>query len=200
MHPASAERVFGEGLESASRYVDILATKGVDWGLIGPREVPRLWERHVLNCVALAELLSDGEELVDVGSGAGLPGIPLALARPDLRITLLEPLLRRVTFLEETVAALGLGDRVEVVRGRAEEHHKTYDVATARAVANVAKLATWCAPLVPRGRIVALKGSKVDEELDAAAAVLKRLRLSPTVVEVRADPDTEVTRALILRH
>ena len=118
---AVLEEVFGDGLEVITRYVDILANRGIDWGLLGPREADRLWDRHVLNSVAVASLIPAEASVVDVGSGAGLPGIPLAIARPDLSVVLLESLLRRVTFLADVVAELGLGDRVRVVRGRAEE-------------------------------------------------------------------------------
>lgn len=192
------ERVFGDAAESARRYVAILADKGVAWGLLGPREVPRLWERHVLNSAALAPLLPSSARVVDVGSGAGLPGIPLALARPDLEVTLLEPLLRRATFLRETVADLSLGDRVRVVRARAEDHQETYDVVTCRAVAAVAKLVGWTAHLVPVGQVIALKGDSVEDELTKAAEVLAKHRLCSTVRVVRADPACDETKALIL--
>ena len=127
-----------------SQYVDILASDGVVRGLIGPREADRLWDRHILNSAALAGLVPSVTSVVDVGSGAGLPGIPLAVLRPDLRVTLLEPLLRRSVFLAEVVERLGLADRVEVVRGRAEEHDGAYAVVTARAVAPLSRLITWC--------------------------------------------------------
>lgn len=129
--------MFGERFADAVRYAELLADAGVRRGLIGPREVPRLWERHLLNCAVLAEVIPQGVSVCDVGSGAGLPGIPLALTRPDLSITLLEPLLRRTTFLEEAVRLLGLSN-VVVVRGRAEEmvgKVPPVDVVTARAVA-----------------------------------------------------------------
>lgn len=195
-----AQRVFGESYPLAARYVEILASKGLEWGLLGPREVPRLWERHVLNSVAIADLIPRDGRLVDVGSGAGLPGIPLAVLRPDLDVTLLEPLQRRSTFLEETVADLGLEERVRVVRARAEEHRETYDVATSRAVAAVAKLVGWTAHLVPDGVIVALKGENVQAEIDAAMKVLRKARLVASVSQVRADPETEPTRALVVRR
>ena len=137
-------------------------------GLIGPREVPRLWERHLLNCAVLGELLPEGASLCDVGSGAGLPGIPLALARPDVRITLLEPLLRRTTFLDEVVRQLGL-ENVTVLRGRAEEmvgKLPPVDVVTARAVAPLDRLAGWGLPLLrPYGEMLALKGDTAEQEL-----------------------------------
>ena len=117
--PAVAERLFGDRIELARNYREALATDGVEWGLIGPGEVPRLWDRHILNCAVVGELIADGASVVDVGSGAGLPGIPLALARPDLRITLVEPLLRRTKFLAQFVERHGLD--ITVVRGRAEQ-------------------------------------------------------------------------------
>lgn len=119
--PPSAHAVFEERLELAMRYREMLATDGITRGLIGPREVPRLWDRHIVNCGVLGEVIADGEYVIDIGSGAGLPGIPLALARPDLRITLVEPLLRRTTFLEEVVASLGLDVTVVRVAPRSEQ-------------------------------------------------------------------------------
>ena len=135
--PDGARELFGDAFDRACQYADILAGRGVEWGLIGPREQDRIWSRHILNSVAIASHIPQGASVVDVGSGAGLPGIPLALVRPDLRITLLEPLQRRAAFLELAVAELGLGDRVSVVRARAEDHHEVYDVVTCRAVADV---------------------------------------------------------------
>ena len=149
--PEVARSVFGPALADAERYVARLATDGVTRGLIGPREVPRLWERHILNSAAVADAVPAGARVVDVGSGAGLPGIPLALARPDLRLTLLEPMARRVEFLEEVVTDLGAPWRV--VRGRAEERSVraavgTVDVVTARAVAALPRLVAWCRGLL----------------------------------------------------
>lgn len=185
--------LFGPGLEAISRYVDILASRGIDWGLIGPREGDRLWERHILNSVAAAPLFPSGASVLDVGSGAGLPGIPLAILRPDLRVTLLESLLRRVNFLELAVAELGLGDRVRVVRGRAEEHGRTYDVATCRAVAPLPRLIEWCLPLVaPGGRLLALKGASASGEL-AEASELVRVRRLRGVVHELAEPNGDST-------
>ena len=117
--PDAAASVFRDELGRATAYADLLATRGLEWGLMGPREVDRIWDRHVLNSVAVGHAIAPGASVVDVGSGAGLPGIPLALARPDLRVTLLEPLLRRANFLTGGVEELGLGERDEVVRGRA---------------------------------------------------------------------------------
>jgi 16S rRNA (guanine527-N7)-methyltransferase len=186
--------VFGDGADVISRYVDILASRGIDWGLIGPREGDRLWERHVLNSVAGAALFPTGASVVDVGSGAGLPGIPLAVLRPDLRVTLLESLLRRANFLELAVEELGLGDRVTVVRARAEEHRATYDVVTSRAVAPLPRLVGWCLPLLaPGGRLLALKGSSAAGELADAAGLLRKKRLTGTVHEVPVPTTDETT-------
>jgi 16S rRNA (guanine527-N7)-methyltransferase len=165
----------------ASRYAELLTSAGVERGLLGPREASRVWERHLLNCAVVGELLPRAARVVDVGSGAGLPGIPLACARPDLRIDLVEPLARRVTFLEEAVAALALAPRVSVVRGRAEERAVVRRVApvawvTARAVAPLDRLAAWCLPLLqPGGRLLALKGRRAAQELNEHRDVIGRL-------------------------
>lgn len=190
--PPAVRALFGDATERAEQYVRLLATEGTVRGLIGPREVPRLWDRHLLNSVALAPLVPAGARVVDVGSGAGLPGIPLAMARPDLTVTLLEPLARRVTFLDECVDALRLAN-VTVVRGRAEEGPVVRslggaDVVTARAVAPLEKLAAWCLPLLrPGGQLLALKGSSAAEELAAAGladAVLTEVGDPPATVVV----------------
>lgn len=183
--PEAARGVFTvQRLPLAERYAELLATDGVLRGLIGPREAPRLWERHLLNCAALAEVLPDGATLCDLGSGAGLPGLVVAIARPDLSVTLVEPLLRRTTFLEEVGAELGL-ESVEVVRGRAEDLHgqRTFDVVTSRAVAPLERLLRWSMPLVaPHGAMVAMKGSSIEDEIAAAAATLRSWRCAPPEV------------------
>ncbi|WP_311252367.1 16S rRNA (guanine(527)-N(7))-methyltransferase RsmG [Nocardioides sp. AE5] len=170
-------------------YASSLASDGVIRGLIGPREVPRLWERHLLNCAVLQEPLPHGASVCDVGSGAGLPGIVLAIARPDLELTLLEPLLRRTTYLSEVVEELGL-DNVEVLRGRAEEFagRRTFDVVTSRAVAPLGRLAAWSMPLVaPTGALVALKGRSVVEEIEETRDELRALGCAdPEVIELGA--------------
>lgn len=178
--------MFGDRLPLAERFAAMLATDGVLRGLIGPREAPRLWERHLLNCAVLGEALDDGVSVCDIGSGAGLPGIVLAIARPDLELTLVEPLLRRTTFLDEVVETLGL-PRVRVVRARAEQVHgeRTFDVVTSRAVAPLVKLAGWSMPLVaPHGEMIALKGSRVVVEASEAAAELARAGYGSPVVQV----------------
>lgn len=192
--PDVARGVFPpERLLLAERYAALLATDGVTRGLIGPREAPRLWERHLVNCALLSEVLPAGATVCDVGAGAGLPGLVLAIARPDLRVTLVEPLLRRTSFLGEVVADLGL-DNVEVVRGRADALHgrRSFDVVTSRAVAPLPRLLEWCMPLVaPQGAMVAMKGSSLTSEIKEAAPVLARLGCAaPEVLEVDEGPST----------
>jgi 16S rRNA (guanine527-N7)-methyltransferase len=167
--PPAAAQLFGAGLERVVRYAQILAGAGVERGLLGPREADRLWDRHLLNSVALAELLSEGDQIADIGSGAGLPGIPLALARPDLRVTLIEPLLRRSDFLREVIEDLNLD--VTVVRGRAEEKIVRQavgeaDAVVSRAVASLDKLTKWSIPLLrPGGWMLAIKGERAEHEI-----------------------------------
>jgi 16S rRNA (guanine527-N7)-methyltransferase len=165
------------------RYAEILATKGIEWGLLGPHEAERIWERHLLNSLALASLISQGATVVDVGSGAGLPGIPLAINCPALQVVLLEPLLRRHTFLVETVEDLGLASQIEVVRGRAEDHHKQYQYVVCRAVAPLTKLLQWCLPLLTAGgELLALKGKTVNQELTKVLPQLRRANLAADIV------------------
>ncbi|NLP39726.1 MAG: 16S rRNA (guanine(527)-N(7))-methyltransferase RsmG [Corynebacterium pollutisoli] len=178
--PAQAEAVFGARLPLAEAYHESLATDGSTRGFIGPREVDRLWDRHILNCAVIGEVMEHGARVADVGSGAGLPGIPLAIARPDLDITLIEPLLKRSVYLQEVVDALGLPN-VTVIRGRAEEKQVRealdggVDIVTSRAVAPLGKLAGWSLPLVRRGgEMIAMKGSSVAEELERDAALIRK--------------------------
>ncbi len=186
-----ARALYQEHYAPISQYVDILASTGIEWGVIGPREVDRLWERHVLNGAALTDLLPHGGTVVDVGSGAGVPGIPLAVLRPDLQMTLLEPLLRRFNFLTQTVENLGITN-ISVVRGRAEEHTARYDVVTARALAPLGRLVEWCDPLRASGGVIlALKGRSAADELASAAPVLARLKLNGQVLTARAHQDAE---------
>jgi len=178
--------VLGDRLSLAVRYVEILLEVAVPRGLLGPAEADRVWERHVLNSAAPAALLPPACCVLDVGSGAGLPGIVLALARPDVRVTLVERMQRRTVFLEECVAALGLGSRVQVRRARAEQLHGTVsaDAVTARAVAPLHRLLPLCWPLVrPGGALLAIKGASAATELerdrialpaDACASVVQR--------------------------
>ena len=205
--PAEATAVFGDVLGQAQRYAELLATDGVTRGLIGPRETERLWDRHLLNCAVVAELLPERGELVDIGSGAGLPGVVLAMLRPSLRVVLLEPLLRRSVFLEECVAELGLSNAT-VLRGRAEEKataHIRADIATARAVAPLDRLAGWAAGLLrPGGQLLAIKGQSAAAELAAAEPVLARLGVrSAEVLQAghgRVVPETTVVRVVIAGH
>jgi 16S rRNA (guanine527-N7)-methyltransferase len=191
--------VFGERAGLARAFHGHLGTTAVQRGLIGPREVPRLWDRHILNCAAIGALIPDGSSVADVGSGAGLPGIALAVARPDLRMTLVEPLQRRIVWLEEVVADLGLGN-VTLLRARAEEvrGRLVVDVATARAVAPLPALAGWCLPLVREdGRLLALKGRTAAEELAGSVDLLRGLgavswRVRTAGADVLAEPATVV--------
>lgn len=175
--PAAVRELFGARADSAQRYAEVLAGAGVERGLLGPREVDRVWERHILNSAVLGELFDAGERIVDIGSGAGLPGIPLALARPDIHVTLVEPLLRRSDFLRETIALLGLD--CAVVRGRAEDRSVRdevgeSDAAVSRAVASLDKIAQWSAPLLRLGgRMVAMKGERAADELAEHAQALR---------------------------
>ena len=167
--PRAAEALFGSRMDRAQRYAEILAGAGVERGLLGPHEVDKLWDRHILNSAAIEELLGGDERIADIGSGAGLPGIPLALARPDLRLTLIEPLLRRSEFLREVVDDLGL--EIAIVRGRAEDRSVQQQVGemdsvVSRAVASLDKLTKWSVPLLrPDGRMVAMKGERAEEEI-----------------------------------
>ncbi len=198
---AIAERLYRDNYKTIRKYVDILASRGVDWGLIGPREIGRLWERHILNSIALESLIPEGCRVADVGSGAGLPGIPLAILRPDLEMTLIEPMLRRSNFLTEALDELGLDDRVTVVRGRAEDADLHVDVVVSRAVAKLATLINWTADLiVDSGSLLALKGQSADDEVVKAKKELSKRRLFAEVLLIRADPTSDVTRAVRVRR
>ncbi|GAB3492876.1 16S rRNA (guanine(527)-N(7))-methyltransferase RsmG [Nocardiopsis coralliicola] len=200
--PEEAVALFGERLPVAERFVDLLADAGVERGLIGPREVPRLWERHILNCAVVEEVIPQGAQVVDIGSGAGLPGIVLGILRPDLTVILLEPLLRRTVFLSEAVELLELPN-VRVLRGRAEEQ-KTLeaDMVTARAVAPLTRLAGWALPLLRKGgSLLALKGEQAESELADSRSDLSKQR--PSVADVirvgsgKVDPATTVVRVTV---
>lgn len=195
--------MFGDRLPLLEQYAGSLATDGVVRGLIGPREVPRLWDRHLVNCALLSEEIADGSSVVDIGTGAGLPGVVLACMRTDVAVTLVEPLLRRVTYLDEVVAQLGLAN-VTVVRARAEELHRHdelapgFDVVTSRAVSSLPTLLDWCMPLVaPRGSLLALKGSRVADEVRDARSTLTRWRCAaPVVTELGAGLEEHPTYAV----
>src|ERR1035437_3201906 len=183
--PAGAGQVFGDRLALAEGFTAILADSGVSHGLIGPREIPRLWERHVLNCAVIHPAIAADERVIDVGSGAGLPGLALAIARPDLDLHLVEPMLRRTSWLSMAVDELALTN-VTVHRGRAEQFWGTLraPVVTARAVARLSELATWCLPLLmPGGSLLAIKGLSVAEEVETDRAVLRRLGAIDEVIE-----------------
>jgi 16S rRNA (guanine527-N7)-methyltransferase len=196
-----ARGIYGAEFPAINRYVDILRSTAVEWGLLGPREAERLWDRHILNSAALSELIPADSAVADVGSGAGLPGIPLAILRPDLRVTLIEPLLRRSTFLTQTVEELQISDRVEVVRSRAEDHRQTYHIVVARALAPLDRLIGWCNPLrAPDGVILALKGASAADEIAAAGRQLQAARLQAEVLKVRAHPDVEPATVVCLHH
>lgn len=200
----AAELYFGDRLELAERYVSHLASSGIVRGLVGPREVPRLWGRHVLNCAAVQELVARGARVADVGSGAGLPGLCLALARPDLTLTLIEPLERRVHWLDEVVADLGL-ENVRVVRARAEQAAEgigEVDVVTARAVSALVGLVDITLPLLRgTGELLALKGRTASDEVDRARRKLDRLGVRSAEIvtaggNVLAEPTTVVRVSL----
>lgn len=182
----AAREHLGQGFERLAAFADLLAAEGVLRGLIGPREVPRLWERHLLNSAALEAFVPTTGTVIDVGSGAGLPGVVLACLRPDQRVVLVEPMERRVAWLREVATTLGLTS-VEVHRGRAEELHGslTAGTVTARAVAPLDRLVRWCLPLVePGGSLLALKGSRAAEEVPSAEREISRLGGAPAEVLV----------------
>lgn len=199
--PAAAAAVFGDRLPLAVRYGELLAGPGVERGLLGPREAPRLWERHLLNCAGLTELLEPGQSALDVGSGAGLPGIVLAIRRADIEVVLVEPLLRRATFLTETVEELGLAN-VSVRRARAEELAGAVQasVVVARAVAPLDRLGAWTLPLLPAGgRLLALKGDAADSELESGLPELRRNgAASAEVVEVGSAEQMTLARVAVV--
>ena len=199
--PDAAAVVFGDRFDLAVRYAELLAGPGVERGLVGPRETPRLWERHLLNCAGLTELLAPEETVLDLGSGAGLPGIVLALRRPDLQVVLVEALLRRATFLTEAVEALGLSN-VTVRRARGEELAKKIevDVVTARAVAPLNRLTGWSLPLLRGGgRLLALKGEQAEAELAATRPGLKKLGgVSAEIVDVGVADQLTAARVVVI--
>ncbi|WP_229705125.1 16S rRNA (guanine(527)-N(7))-methyltransferase RsmG [Williamsia phyllosphaerae] len=199
---AAVDAVFGDRVSAALQYREILADAGVERGLIGPREVDRLWVRHILNCAVMGEPIPQGATVADIGSGAGLPGIPLALARPDLSVTLIEPLLRRYTFLVEVIDELSLP--VRVIRGRAEEkvvraEVGLSDVVTSRAVAPLDRLARWSLPLIrPDGELIAIKGSSAADEIATHKAEVGKLGLTDLRVE-SCGTDTLAVPTTIIR-
>lgn len=201
--PASAAGLFGDRIELARAFTDALAREGEERGLIGPLEPPRLWTRHVLNCAVVAPLLRSGGSVGDVGSGAGLPGIVLAIARPDVQLVLIEPMERRIAWLSEQKDALGLAN-VSVVRARAEDVRleSSLDQVTARAVSAFRKLIPLTAPLVrDGGELVLMKGANAEAEVSAAAKELRRFHIHDVRVEILGsgvvDEVTRVIRATV---
>lgn len=197
--PAVVTQLVSPGrLGLLERYAGLLAGEGVLRGLIGPREVPRLWDRHLLNCALLSPWVEPDCSVVDLGSGAGLPGLVLAIVRPDLRVTLVEPMARRVAFLEEVRDELGLS--VEIVRGRAEECGREFDVVTARALAPLPKLLGLGMPLVRSGgELLAMKGSSAANEVAESARELRRWRARAEVVVASVPGSSETTLVRVVR-
>jgi 16S rRNA (guanine527-N7)-methyltransferase len=202
--PVEAKAIFGEHIEQARKFFDLLVRDGDLLGLVGPRELPKLWSRHILNSAVVADLVKDTQLVGDVGSGAGFPGIPMAIMRPKVNFVLIEPMERRASWLAEVVVpALGLLN-VEVLRGRAEEAPlRNYDVVTARAVSALPKLLRMLVPLtVPGGEILALKGSKAQDEIDESTGLSKKLKIASFEIvtageKVLAEPTTVVRVRLL---
>ena len=204
VEPKEAQEVFGEYIGQARQYFDLLVRDGDLLGLIGPRELPKLWSRHILNSAVVADLIEDGQVVADVGSGAGFPGIPMAILRPKVKFVLIEPMERRANWLADVVVpTLGL-ENVKVLRGRAEEAPlRNYDVTTARAVSALPKLLRMLVPLTaPGGQVLAMKGSKAQDEIEESKSLAKKLKLESfeivTVGEnLLVDPTTVVRVRLL---
>ena len=202
--PKEAQEVYGEHIVQARQYFDLLVRDGDLLGLIGPREMPKLWSRHILNSAVVADLVEDGQLVADVGSGAGFPGIPMAILRPKVNFVLIEPMERRANWLADVVVpTLGL-ENVKVLRGRAEEAPlRNYDVTTARAVSALPKLLRMLVPLTaPGGLVLAMKGSKAQDEIEESKSLAKKLKLDSfeivTVGEnLLVDPTTVVRVRLL---
>jgi len=191
--------VFGERASLADQYHEMLADRAIKWGLLGPREADRLWGRHILNSVAISELIPLGATVIDVGSGAGLPGIPLALARPDLRITLLDSQLRRNKYLLQAVEELGLAEKVSVVMARAEQVKERYDVVVARAVAPLKDLVRLCYPMI-NDCLLAIKGENAQNEVEQAAKEFSKRGLFGQILQAQAAPWSTPTNVVRVRH
>ena len=202
--PEALAATFPDAVMELEAYARSLATDGLTRGLIGPREVPRIWERHIANCAVVEELIPRDSSITDVGSGAGLPGLVLAIVRPDISVTLVEPLLRRTTYLSETVTTLGLANRVEVLRGRAQDFHGKLrtDVVTSRAVAALGDLVGWSWPLVaPGGSIVAMKGETAPAEVVAAQPIFTRLGIaSPQIQTMTCSNRSSSATVVVIRR
>lgn len=202
--PEEALAVFGQQIEQARAFFDLLVRDGDLLGLVGPRELPKLWSRHVLNSAVVAELVEPGQLVADVGSGAGFPGIPMAILKPDTQFVLIEPMERRANWLADVVVPLLGLKNVQVLRGRAEEAPlRNYDVVTARAVSALPKLLRMLAPLtVAGGQILALKGSKAQDEIDESKPLAKKLKLDTFEIvtvgqNLLSDPTTVVRVRLL---
>ena len=204
VEPKEAQEVYGEHIGQARQYFDLLVRDGDLLGLIGPREMPKLWSRHILNSAVVADLVEDGQVVADVGSGAGFPGIPMAILRPKVKFVLIEPMERRANWLADVVVpTLGL-ENVKVLRGRAEEAPlRNYDVTTARAVSALPKLLRMLVPLTaPGGQVLAMKGSKAQEEIEESQSLAKKLKIESfeivTVGENLLVEPTTVVRVRLL--
>lgn len=202
--PNEAAKVFGESLPLAIKYAELLVRDGDLLGLIGPRELPKIWSRHILNSAVVSDLVNPGESVADVGSGAGLPGIPMAIRQPEAHFTLIEPMERRANWLSEVVVPTLKLTNVTVMRTRAEEAPvDSFDVVTARAVSALPKLLKMLVPLVaPGGRILALKGSKAADEISEARPLTKKLGLGEFEIvtvgqNILKDPTTVVRIRLL---
>ena len=200
VEPAVAATIFCEGIDKARAYAAALIKDGDELGLLGPRDMPKLWTRHILNSAVVAELVEPGKKVADIGSGAGLPGIPMAIAQPEATFTLIEPMERRSNWLIEQVEALGLTN-VRVLRARAEEVGEAFDIVTARAVSALPKLLRMTVPLTRHGgEIIALKGSKAQEEIDDSKNLMKKLDIhSFEIVFTGAQHLAEPTRVVRTR-
>ncbi|MDT4926180.1 MAG: rRNA (guanine527-N7)-methyltransferase [Pseudonocardiales bacterium] len=209
--PPAAAALFADRLPQAEAYASLLASEGPMCGLLGPREVPRIWDRHLLNCAVLTDLVPIGARVVDVGSGAGLPGLVMAIRRPDLRVDLVEPMLRRTRFLDEAVRRLELAGSVRVIRGRADDDAVVSALGpanwvVARAVAPLDRLVKWCLPLLAMtGRLLALKGATAQEEVATHRDSLRRLGVGEITVRrlgdgMLADPTWVVSVSRAERH
>ncbi len=197
---AQMREMFGVAFSAAEHFADMLVAEGELRGLVGPRELPRLWSRHIVNSAAVVPFMPKRGKVADVGSGAGFPGIIVALMRPDLDVTLIETMERRVEWLELVVAELDL-DNVMVRRARAEEIKDRYDAVTARAVANLSKLVRLTSGLLrPGGSLLALKGAKAQQEVDDATYVIKKAKLEPAVIHEVVTPGEELTRVVEVRR
>lgn len=193
-------QLFGLAFAGAEHYARMLQEEGELRGLVGPRELPRLWSRHLVNSAAVVPFLPSRGTVADVGSGAGFPGIIVALLRPDLDVTLIETMERRVEWLDDVVRELDL-DNVTVRRGRAEEIPDRYDAVTARAVANLSKLVRLTSRLLrPGGVLLALKGAKAEAEVEDAVYVIKKAKLSKAVVHEVVTSGDEVTKVVEVRR